>query len=99
MCDLSHQWQVGVACCSSWSSAPAQVLHLLLRRGQLEVPRPVAGEEDSDEAALWRREVAKVERVISHLIVKDGVLVVVQTPEVCSPNYVPAFTVRRHNEE
>lgn len=54
-----------------------------MRRGQLEVPRPEAGEEDSDEAALWRREVAKVERVISHLIVKDGVLVVVQTPEVC----------------
>lgn len=55
-----------------------------LHRGQLEVPRPEEGEEDSDEAALWRREVAKVERVISHLIVKDGVLVVVQTPEVCS---------------
>jgi hypothetical protein len=55
----------------------------LLRRGQLEVPRPEEGEEVGDEAALWRREVAKVERVISHLIVKDGVLVVVDTPAVC----------------
>ena len=84
----SHHWSILVQPATApLSSARAQVLHwqnrISLRRGQLEVPRPEAGEEDSDEAALWRREVAKVERVISHLIVKDGVLVVVQTPEVC----------------
>lgn len=53
-----------------------------LRRGQLQVPQPAEGEDASDEAAAWRKEVAIVERVISHLIAKDGVLVVVDTPQV-----------------
>jgi hypothetical protein len=85
MCVIQRHWSILVQPASApLLSAHAQVLQKHpLRRGQLEVPRPEAGEEDSDEAALWRREVAKVERVISHLIVKDGVLVVVQTPEVC----------------
>lgn len=56
--------------------------YLTLRRGQLRVPRPAAGGEGGDEAAAWRGEVAIVERVISHLITKDNVLVVVDMPEV-----------------
>lgn len=50
------------------------------------MPRPAEGAEPGDEAAAWRNQVATVERVISHLIAKDGVLVVVDTPQVRKQN-------------
>ncbi len=45
------------------------------------MPRPADGADESEEVA-WRREVALLERVISHLLAKDNVLVVADTPEV-----------------
>lgn len=45
------------------------------------MPRPADGADESEEVA-WRREVALLERVISHLLAKDNVLVVADIPEV-----------------
>ncbi len=45
------------------------------------VPAPAEGAAGG-EAAAWAAEVALVERIISHLVNRDSVIVVVQVPEV-----------------